>query len=80
MDADVKDSRAGGSRPPDIGKFLQVGGSSDPSVQRRFLGGVQLDRGDPGGVSPQVCLESRELVTDKGQISFMVIYLIHTSG
>ena len=51
--ADVMNSRAGGSGPPDFGKFLQCGASSNATVRSGVLGDVPSDREDPGRVPPQ---------------------------
>ena len=53
MGADVKDSWAVGSGPPDFRKFLQDGGSSNLTFWRGELGDVPSDREDPGWVTTQ---------------------------
>ena len=49
----VEDSRAGGSVPLYFWKFLQGGGSIDPTVWRGVLSGVPSDWEDPGRIPPQ---------------------------
>ena len=51
--ADVKDYRAGGSGPPDLMKFLQCEGSSNPTVWHRVLVDVPSDQEDLRKVPPQ---------------------------
>ena len=51
MGKDVEDSRLGGSGPLDFGKFLQVGGLSNPTVRSGVLGDSPSDQEDPERVT-----------------------------
>ena len=45
--------QGGTEQTPDFWNFLQVGGSSDPTVWRGVLGDILLYHEDPGQVSSQ---------------------------